>query len=451
MPNRKSIKSRYTTSQGNQRSSNSLKRGKNLELIPTDLIMEIFSRLPSKSIARFRSVSKLWSSMLHSPYFTKLFMTRSLACPRLLFAVEYRDEWLFYSSAQPQNLYEKKSLVVAPDYHTKFRGQTNQDEMCTYASGLFYFHNFILTPKEDKVPMICNPITGQYVTLPNPSNDSDSTSYLGFDPIDKQFKVLAEGYPNHHKILKLGTGKVRWRKNFQCPRYNRPCDGICINGVLYYLALKDGGDDDDDDDDNDDDDADDDDVIVCFDVKSEKFKFIESEYIEFFGQLINYNGKLCGIELVNGDADDSIELRMWVLEDIEKQKWSKYIYTLRENKIDDFNSLYVVGVTITGEIVLAMSYSYIYKPFYVFYFNPERNTLIKVEIQGFGANLKTGAQVYTFVDYVEDLSFIDAKQLKYLCSNIKNKKNKKKKKNKKNKNKKKKKEEEGKIHNIRKR
>ncbi|KAL1218466.1 putative F-box protein [Cardamine amara subsp. amara] len=80
----------------------------NLELIPTDLIMEIFSRLLIKSIGRFRSVSKLWGSMLGSPEFTALFMTRSPSCPRLLFAVQGQDdEWHFYSAPQPENPYEK--------------------------------------------------------------------------------------------------------------------------------------------------------------------------------------------------------------------------------------------------------------------------------------------------------------------------------------------------------
>ncbi|CAA7045649.1 unnamed protein product [Microthlaspi erraticum] len=77
-------------SQGKNRSSNPTKREDKSEptTIPTDLIIEIFSRLPGKSIARFRCLSKLWSSTLRRPFFTELFLTRSSGRPRLLFVLK---------------------------------------------------------------------------------------------------------------------------------------------------------------------------------------------------------------------------------------------------------------------------------------------------------------------------------------------------------------------------
>ncbi|CAA7047993.1 unnamed protein product [Microthlaspi erraticum] len=81
----------------------------NSDFIPYDLMIDIFSRLPKKSIARFHCVSKQWGSMFHSQDFTKLFLARSSARPRLLFAVKGYNEWSFYSSPQRQNPYEKSS------------------------------------------------------------------------------------------------------------------------------------------------------------------------------------------------------------------------------------------------------------------------------------------------------------------------------------------------------
>ncbi|KAG7569608.1 F-box-like domain superfamily, partial [Arabidopsis thaliana x Arabidopsis arenosa] len=337
-------------SQGNQRSSSSTTKGEYSESIPNDLILEILSRLPAESIVRFRCVSKLWGSMLRLPHFTKLFLTRYSARPRILFGVEGDGEWLFYSSPHPPNPYEK-SLAVAAKFHSKFRGQMYHEEILSYASGFIYFPDFIIAKEDElKLPLICNVITGQYAILPEFISHWDS-SFLGFDPIGKQFKVWA-----HNKILTLGTEKLRWRKNFRWPAYYRPeSNGICINGVLYYI------------------------------------------------------GKLCGITW-KYDVDD-IELCMSVLEDAEKQEWSKYVYTLPENEFfDDIDVCYsdfVVGVTGTGEIVLSLEHIY-KEPFHVFYFNPERNTLQIVEIQGF----ENGSRVYAFVDQVEDLNAYDAKQLK---------------------------------------
>ncbi|XP_013614319.1 PREDICTED: F-box protein DOR-like [Brassica oleracea var. oleracea] len=56
-------------------------------MIPIELTIEIFSRLPLKSIARCRCVSKHWASILLRPDFTDLFFTKSLARPKLLFAL----------------------------------------------------------------------------------------------------------------------------------------------------------------------------------------------------------------------------------------------------------------------------------------------------------------------------------------------------------------------------
>lgn len=47
---------------------------------------------------------------------------------------------------------------------------------------------------------------------------------------------------------------------------------------------------------------------------------------------------------------------------------------------------------------------YTYKSFYVFYFNPERNTLQTVEIQ-VNHQVFDNQKVYLFVDHVEYLNF----------------------------------------------
>nr|VDD32615.1 unnamed protein product [Brassica oleracea] len=43
--------------------------------IPFDLMIEILSRLPAKSLMRFRCVSKLWSCLIRSRYFSNLYLT----------------------------------------------------------------------------------------------------------------------------------------------------------------------------------------------------------------------------------------------------------------------------------------------------------------------------------------------------------------------------------------
>ncbi|AAD21701.1 Contains similarity to gi/3249080 T13D8.24 MYB transcription factor homolog from A. thaliana BAC gb/AC004473 [Arabidopsis thaliana] len=176
-----------------------MNREKTLDSIPIDVFLDIFSRLPAKSVGRSCCVSNRWASILGSQDFKELFLTMSSTRPRLLFALKpYNgDECLFYSSPHPHNHYEKSTVVVTADFHTKFPKSQSD---CIYASGL------------------------------------------------------------------------SWR-NIQCPLTHYPQGkGICINGVLYYLASHDEKPY----------------MIVSFDVRYEKFRFINKKCHSY--ELINYKG-----------------------------------------------------------------------------------------------------------------------------------------------------------------
>lgn len=85
-------------------------------MIPIELTIEIFSRLPLKSIARCRCVSKRWASILGRQDFTDLFFTKSLARPKLLFASHKGSEILFFSSPQTR----ENAYLITADHHVSF-------------------------------------------------------------------------------------------------------------------------------------------------------------------------------------------------------------------------------------------------------------------------------------------------------------------------------------------
>ncbi|WZZ40596.1 hypothetical protein YC2023_036855 [Brassica napus] len=62
--------------------------GNSTTTIPVDLIVEILSLLPSKSIIRFQSVSKQWFSIIRSKDLVDTFLTRSKTRPHLLLVLE---------------------------------------------------------------------------------------------------------------------------------------------------------------------------------------------------------------------------------------------------------------------------------------------------------------------------------------------------------------------------
>ncbi|KAG2238217.1 hypothetical protein Bca4012_023454 [Brassica carinata] len=368
--------------------------------IPNDLIVDILSRLPAESVARCRCLSKLWESILHRPYFTELFLTRSRARPRILFALKREGASSFYSLPQRRHdLHHDKAslpLVAYPDFHIKFPKDI-YPEYNGFTSGLIYFSS---TPRisleSQDGTVICEPRTGQYATLPKLLRYGKT--FLGFDPIGKQFKVLFMDHTDCstrcsdvHRILTLGNGMMEWRKIIcSCPLFHHVRDeGICINGILYFSAsqryylpcdVK----------------------LVCFDVRSEKFKSIDVEWdSSWYVKLVNYRGKL-GMITWKG----MYELSLSVLEDVERQEWSKHVYTLPENDILDSFKYSIAGVTATGEIVFSRIYTR--GPFYVVYFSLESNTLQSVEIRG----LESDHRVCAYVDLVEDLNVNDARYLK---------------------------------------
>ncbi|ESQ28783.1 hypothetical protein EUTSA_v10019719mg [Eutrema salsugineum] len=329
----------------------------NLETIPIDLIIKILSKLPAKPIARCRCVSKLWA-IKGNPYFTDMFMTMSCARPQLLFSLRKSREVVFFSSPQVGNLDENSCLVAANhlmkfpiDFSSKIRGPVN---------GLMCLTNF------------------QYGRKGNGDGD-----------------IIRK-----HQVLTLGTQKLSWRTIECCISYQYPCenDGICINGVLYYPVMVIG--------------PPNGYALICFDVRSEKFRGVNipEEILLLWGDddnmlkwsvsliLVNYKGKL-GVLL-----QDMFSFYLWVLIDAEKHEWSKHKYVLPsswKNVVAEANIL-IVGVTSTNEIVL--SPRNLSNPFYVFYYNIERNTIRRVEIQGMDAFRYYN--VHISLDHVEDVKLL---------------------------------------------
>lgn len=161
--------------------------------IPIDLVMEILSRLPAKYVGRCRCVSKLWATILCRKDFTELFLKKSFARPQLLFAC-LKDNGLFlFSSHQPQT-HNEISAAIDTSYLTHVP-MTYQ--VCGMINGLICLKGMRIF-KGSKKPtlalVLCNPTTGESLTLPKMKMKRreifEVKSYFGYDPSEKQFKVL---------------------------------------------------------------------------------------------------------------------------------------------------------------------------------------------------------------------------------------------------------------------
>ncbi|XP_010450325.1 PREDICTED: putative F-box protein At2g19630 [Camelina sativa] len=400
---------RQNISRRNTRSMTFVNGRGNTLPISIELVMEIFSWLPAKSIARCRCVSKLWNAVLRRPDFTELYLTRSYSDrPQLLFA--FRDEkengFVFFSLQHPQNPVENSSFAVAT---SRFTHSLKLYDIVGISNGFVLLRGIKRNPP-GVLSLLFNPSTGQSLLLPEvkPVVKPDCymiglTKFMGYDPVKKQFKVLSanmsgvcgdyERY-DEFQVLTLGIGKPSWRMVECCLPHYPKSGGICINGVFYYLGAADRG-------------FDQSIMVVCIDLTSEKFSFLNfSGPMQGATTLINYNGKLGSLmsKYFYG-RDTSFEL--WVLDDLEKKEWSKHVFVLYppvwQHAVEGA-TLRFFGVVGTNEFVFVPAF--LYKPFYVFYYNVEKNTVVRVGVRGMKGFY--GDSVDDFSNHVENVELIRA-------------------------------------------
>ncbi|KAF3577715.1 hypothetical protein DY000_02029932 [Brassica cretica] len=346
--------------------------------LPIDLIVEIFSRLPLKSISRCRCVSKRWASFLRRSDFTELFLTKSLSHPKLLFACRTQRELLFFSSPQLQHPDENLSTITA-DHQVSFPFESVYD-ISSPVNGFVCIRDDLML-KDRKT--------------------QELVSVIWYDPIEKQHKVLAmiKRYDTvvYHQVLTLrGSGNLTWRKA-ECgiPHFPPNPDSVCIGGVLYYAARASAGGY----------------MIVCFDLRSEKYSFVKfTEREKYFATLINFQGKLASLMAHPNPlfiSGTSTSFEMWILRDPEKHGWYPRIFKLPPTWKDVVGGeeLLFRGVTATNEFVLSCNCKSSSEPFHVYYYNFINEAITRVEIQGMGA-FERGSIVGIFPNHGADVKLV---------------------------------------------
>ncbi|OMO95384.1 hypothetical protein COLO4_15939 [Corchorus olitorius] len=154
---------------------------------PSNLLMEIFSRLPIMSLGKCRCVSKTWFRIISSPEFAKLHLSVSPTC-------------ILIKNKPPKS--ESKRLLLSQVFEVSgtkcFRFDrmnfTSRFDLPNITFSLVNSCNGLVCLSGDKAEFIyvCNPVLGDYITIQVP-DDSDSyvrSFGLGFSSRSNEFKVL---------------------------------------------------------------------------------------------------------------------------------------------------------------------------------------------------------------------------------------------------------------------
>ncbi|KAF7143858.1 hypothetical protein RHSIM_Rhsim05G0019600 [Rhododendron simsii] len=239
--------------------------------LPHDLVAaEVLTRLPAKSLMRFKGVSKLWRSTISHPCFCKAHRARSrlsrragggggliMAFPETIIDDDDNDLLVgvsFFYATLPGT---RDPPVIDLLYQFRIGSpRTEEEEGVSYMKdnqGYTHFINGLFCLYTADRVSICNFSTREIMDLPAPPTRpfQECFHYLGFDSTTNKYKVLKvcsvkcrkdedneeEGenlyFESKFDVLTLG-GDMSWRSLHDAPAIDARKRSACIDGRLYW-------------------------------------------------------------------------------------------------------------------------------------------------------------------------------------------------------------------------
>ncbi|XP_026432315.1 F-box protein At3g07870-like [Papaver somniferum] len=206
-----------------------------MENLSSDIIQEIFSRLPVKSVLQCRKVCRLWRSLLEKPKIGMLFAD---------FPKYYRPVELYYG--EPPGEMVNSNCNKASEYFNKIVTQLSHVDTNFFSFRLVGSCNGLVCyracdPKFGHVMYIFNPITGERIRVQDMSVDEYFQCVgFGYCHSTDAYKVVRirylENEEQHIQVYTLGDGSG-WRdiQEIACTSYMFQGFGVFANGVLHWL------------------------------------------------------------------------------------------------------------------------------------------------------------------------------------------------------------------------
>ncbi|KAM3270891.1 F-box/kelch-repeat protein like [Capsicum chacoense] len=235
-----------------------------------EIVMDILSRLPVKSLLRFKCVSKFWNKLISEPYFKRMHLnvhTNNHNSPKKLLISQVISLPTYYirSSAIGDRRVYRLSKTIFNFYSFSLSNSGPQlvkdirklDSLSSFKprSGCVYCCCdglcFIGIWRErdntqhPSISLLWNPSTGESIKLPTQYPESSPDKYLyglGYDSTSDDYKIIRidafdgvcdYGLPDEILAIKSAS----WKKTSQCA--GGPC-GILARISELYLAFVEG-------------------------------------------------------------------------------------------------------------------------------------------------------------------------------------------------------------------
>ncbi|XBI52707.1 hypothetical protein VPH35_035044 [Triticum aestivum] len=277
-----------------------------------DLIIEILSLLPVKSVCRFKCVSRLWY-LLISQHRKKLPQTISgFFYPMHRYNNE--DGLIGFPtfdgiSGDQKQLFPDSSLPFLTGYR-----QILPKDCC---NGLIFCLCWKDSPIDEADYVVCNPATEEWVVLPDAGHRSDALEYrLGFDgamsPHFHVFQILEGdedyGYISGVNIYSSETGAWSYKENGWGDNEIQIVEmrGVFFNGMMHLLTCEF--------------------KILAVDTEGKTWRTISLLETMCVGNIclgpLAFIGQSQGrLYFINMRDNDSSKLSVWILEDYNGNEW----------------------------------------------------------------------------------------------------------------------------------
>ncbi|XP_059658898.1 F-box protein At3g07870-like [Cornus florida] len=215
------------TNQGQETLSHS---GVSVIDLPSSIVVDILSRLPTRTLLQSRCVCKTWYNLLLDPYFNNARLAKMsflsiimlfMDCHFDLIDLEHQSNYI------DQRMCFRNTNTSYPEL-----------ELVGCCNGLLCFSNGY--PNDSFY--ISNPILGEYVALPKPKPQEklDFVAYgFGFSSATNQYKVVRivrkTGRKSETEVCTLGTGTWKNVGDGIFPLRGKRC-GVILNGALHWIV-----------------------------------------------------------------------------------------------------------------------------------------------------------------------------------------------------------------------
>ncbi|KAL2896823.1 hypothetical protein RDABS01_038607 [Bienertia sinuspersici] len=225
-------------------------------MLPQEIISDILSHLPAKSICRFRCVSKPWKSLLSQPHFIKTHLNRT---KQLLADGEASLIFVSHDSCSLYSTHLKYTHHLSHNITTFATKLSFDNHLFSYAN---VFHmvscdGLILVKDKKNKSLLINPTTREIKELPtspyalNP-RFSNTVYGLGYDSVNDDYKVVTVSYYHNfhgydHCSTKMFVNVYSVRKGTWQRAESSPHDydigfsfssGIFVDGHIHWLGAR---------------------------------------------------------------------------------------------------------------------------------------------------------------------------------------------------------------------